>query len=140
MDPVADMGIGQGRVRFPEPHLLGAADGVNRLHGVDAVEAMVRARCEAGLNARGLSGDRAALQRLEEELAVIARLGYAPYVLTVAEITDMIRGMGVRVAARGSAAGGLVTYVLGVSKVDPLRHGPLMERFLSTRRRSLGSR
>ncbi|WP_433259377.1 DNA polymerase III subunit alpha (plasmid) [Streptosporangium sp. CA-135522] len=136
LDPVADLGIGAGRVRFPEPHLLAAADTRESVNagGVDGV---LRARCEAGLNTRGLGADRAVLRRLDEELAVIARLGYAPYFLTIAEITAMIRGMGVRVAARGSAAGSLVTYALGVSGVDPLRHGLLMERFLSTRRRSL---
>ncbi|ACZ87211.1 DNA polymerase III subunit alpha [Streptosporangium roseum] len=130
LDPVADLGIGDRRVHFPEPYLLGADP-------AGAADGVMRARCEAGLNARGMGADRVALQRLQEELAVIARLGYAPYFLTVAEITDMIRAMGVRVAARGSAAGSLAVYALGISGVDPLRHGLLMERFLSTRRRSL---
>src|SRR5680860_967226 len=45
--------------------------------------------------------------------------------------------MGVRCAARGSGAGSLVNYLLGVSGVDPLRHGLLMERFLSPLRQAL---
>ena len=45
--------------------------------------------------------------------------------------------MGVRVAARGSGAGSLVNYLLGISGVDPLRHGLLMERFCSPLRRAL---
>ena len=69
--------------------------------------------------------------RLEDELGVIAELGYATYFLTVAEVVDLIRDMGVRVAARGSGPGSLVNYLLGISGVDPLRHGLLMERFLS---------
>ena len=47
------------------------------------------------------------------------------------------QGMGVRVAARGSGAGSLVTYLLGISDVDPLRYRLLMERFLSGRRSAL---
>src|SRR5690606_25822056 len=57
--------------------------------------------------------------------------------LTVGEVTDLVRDMGVRCAARGSGAGSLVNYLLGVSGVDPLRHDLLMERFLSPLRRSL---
>ena len=49
----------------------------------------------------------------------------------------MIREMGIRSAARGSGAGSLVNYLLGVSGIDPLRHGLLMERFLSPLRRAL---
>ncbi len=49
----------------------------------------------------------------------------------------MIRTLGIRSAARGSGAGSLVNYLLGISGVDPIRHGLLMERFLSPLRRSL---
>ena len=92
-------------------------------------------------------GDRAALRlgaprqriwkRLDDELEMIRGLGYASYFLTVADVTDLIREMGVRGAARGSGAGSLVNYLLGVSGVDPIRHGLLMERFLSPLRQAL---
>ena len=49
----------------------------------------------------------------------------------------MVGEMGIRRAARGSGAGSVVNYLLGISGVDPIRHGLLMERFLSTRRASL---
>ena len=49
----------------------------------------------------------------------------------------MIRDLGIRSAARGSGAGSVVNYLLGISGVDPIRHGLLMERFLSPLRRSL---
>ncbi|MFD8564775.1 DNA polymerase III subunit alpha [Streptosporangium canum] len=142
LDPVTDLGIGERRVRFPEPHLLGVvstdpSDPADPVGAAGAADGVLRVRCEAGLNARALGADRAALRRLHDELAVIAQLGYAPYFLTIAEIVGMIRAMGVRVAARGSAAGSLVVYALGISGVDPLRHDLLMERFLSVRRRSL---
>src|SRR3954465_1219721 len=77
------------------------------------------------------------LGRLEDELEVIRTLGYPSYFLTVADVVDLILGMGVRCAARGSGAGSLVTYLTGVSDVDPLRYGLLMERFLSPLRHQL---
>src|SRR5258708_14227470 len=80
---------------------------------------------------------REVIQRLDDELNVIRSLGYPSYFLTVADVVDLIRGMGVRCAARGSGAGSLVTYLTGVSDVDPLRYGLLMERFLSPLRHQL---
>ena len=52
-------------------------------------------------------------------------------------MVDLIRGMGVRVAARGSGAGSLVNHLLGISGVDPLAHDLIMERFLSPLRQGL---
>jgi error-prone DNA polymerase len=75
--------------------------------------------------------------RLEDELRTIDRLGFASYFLTVARVTDDIREMGIRVAARGSGAGSLVVHLLGIAHADPVEHGLLMERFLSTRRPGL---
>ncbi len=75
--------------------------------------------------------------RLDDELGVIDTLGYPTYFLTVAEVTDLIRDRGVRVAARGSGAGSLVNHLLGISGVDPIRHHLLMERFCSPLRAEL---
>ena len=66
-----------------------------------------------------------------------ASSGFASYFLTVGDVTAMIRELGIRSAARGSGAGSLVNYLLGISGVDPIRHGLLMERFLSPLRQSL---
>ena len=99
--------------------------------------AVLRERCEAGFGRRALARDDRALGRLEDELGVISGLGYPSYFLTVADVVDLIRSMGVRVAARGSGAGSLVTYLLGISDVDPIRYGLLMERFLSPLRHQL---
>ncbi len=68
---------------------------------------------------------------------MIGQLGFASYFLTVGDVTAMIRELGIRSAARGSGAGSLVNYLLGISGVDPIRHGLLMERFLSPLRQSL---
>jgi error-prone DNA polymerase len=75
--------------------------------------------------------------RLSKELITINKLGFATYFLTVADVAQMIRDMGIRTAARGSGAGSLVNYLLGISGVDPIEHDLLFERFLSTERSSL---
>ena len=75
--------------------------------------------------------------RLGKELVTINKLGFATYFLTVADVAQMIRDMKVRIAARGSGAGSLTNYLLGISGVDPVEHDLLFERFLSTERSSL---
>lgn len=75
--------------------------------------------------------------RLSSELITINKLNFATYFLTVADVAQMIRDMGVRIAARGSGAGSLVNYLLGISGVDPIEQGLLFERFLSTERSTL---
>jgi error-prone DNA polymerase len=75
--------------------------------------------------------------RLGKELVTINKLGFATYFLTVADVAQMIRDMKVRIAARGSGAGALTNYLLGISGVDPVEHDLLFERFLSTERSSL---
>lgn len=130
IDPVADLGWKQPRT--PELDVLGLA----RPAGVE-----LRQRTEAGLNRRfgSLRGD--ALEkvrtRLEVELDTIGGLGFDSYFLTVAEVSDMIAGMGVRRAARGSGASSLVNYLLGISAVDPIANDLLFERFLSRDRSTL---
>ena len=75
--------------------------------------------------------------RLSKELITINQLGFATYFLTVADVAQMIRDMRIRIAARGSGAGSLTNYLLGISGVDPIDHDLLFERFLSTERSSL---
>ena len=125
VDPREDLGLGE--VHFPEFGSSQAEAG-----------AMLRARCEAGIGRRYGSAPRQRIwKRLDDELRTIDELGYASYFLTVGDVTDLVREMGVRSAARGSGAGSLVNYLLGISGVDPLRHGLLMERFLSPLRQAL---
>ena len=77
------------------------------------------------------------MDRLADEMQTITYLGFSGYFLTVAEVVELIKVPGVRVAARGSGAGSLVNHLLGISGVEPIRHGLLMERFLSPLRRAL---
>ncbi|WP_021598495.1 DNA polymerase III subunit alpha [Actinomadura welshii] len=95
------------------------------------------ARCAEGTARRGLAGSRKAADRLDAELGVIARKGLAPYFLTVADAAALIRSRGIRCAIRGSGAGSLVTYLLGIGDLDPLRHDLVMERFLADSREGL---
>ncbi len=131
-DPVVDLGI--GAVHLPEPTALGL--------GLHEDPQAVLARRAAGAIGRRYAGagpaEVAAVEaRLSEELAVVASLGYATYFLTVATVTDLVRDLGVRVAARGSGAGSLVNYLLGISGVDPIRYDLLMERFCTPLRAQL---
>ncbi len=99
---------------------------------------LLRHRCAAAIPDRYSKDERGqAEHRLDAELRTITSLGFSGYFLTVAEVVDMVRDRGIRVAARGSGAGSLVTHLLGISGVDPIRHGLLMERFLSPLRRVL---
>ncbi len=127
-----DLGIGS--VHLPEPERLGIEAGVSP-------QAVLEQRCREAIATRypGI-GEREFLaveRRLTDELKVIAELGYPTYFLTVAQVVDLIRDLGVRVAARGSGAGSLVNYLLGISGVDPIRYGLLMERFCSPLRAEL---
>jgi error-prone DNA polymerase len=130
VDVRADLGI--GTVRYPELDVVTtpAEQGMGP-------SAVLRARCEAGLGRRGMARTQEVARRLDDELDVIDSLGYPSYFLTVADVVDLVASLGVRAAARGSGAGSLVTYLLGISDVDPIRYGLLMERFLSPLRHQL---
>jgi error-prone DNA polymerase len=138
IDPRRDLGLGE--VHFPEFELSvrGFEARFARAGGTPDADALLRARCEGAIGDRYGSGPKAVVwKRLDDELEMIRGLGYASYFLTVGDVTDLIREMGVRCAARGSGAGSIVNYLLGISGVDPVRHRLLMERFLSPLREAL---
>ncbi len=140
LDPRADLGLGE--VHLPELEIgAGPTSGLvgRALPSAGSPgDAKLAARCEAGIGRRYPADQHAVVSaRLADELAIIDQLGYSSYFLTVADVVDLIRDMGVRAAARGSGAGSLVNYLLGISGVDPLRYGLLMERFLSPLRQAL---
>jgi DNA polymerase-3 subunit alpha len=77
-------------------------------------------------------------ERLAFEIRTIAQMGYAGYFLIVADFINWARSNGVPVGpGRGSGAGSLVAYALGVTDLDPLRYGLLFERFLNPERVSM---
>jgi len=101
--------------------------------GQNACEAL-RELSFAGLRARYGNPSREAISRLERELQVICKLGFADYFLVVREIVQYARSRGIWCAGRGSAADSLVTYCLGISSVDPIRYRLNFERFLNESR------
>jgi DNA polymerase III subunit alpha len=112
------------RYVVPENHTLGsyleelAREGLRRRYGAspgDAIEA-----------------------RLAHELAVIEKMGFAGYFLVVWDFIHYARNQGVAVGpGRGSSAGSLVAYCLGITNIDPMRYGLLFERFLNPERISM---
>ncbi|MES0193821.1 error-prone DNA polymerase [Mesorhizobium sp. C264A] len=74
------------------------------------------------------------LQRISEELALIERLNYARYFLTVYDIVQFARNEGILCQGRGSAANSIVCYCIGITEVGPERIDTLFERFISEER------
>ena len=75
------------------------------------------------------------MERLTYEVGVIKKLGYLRYFLIVQDIIEWSRSQGIMVGAgRGSAAGSLVCYLMGITQVDPLKFGLIFERFLNPER------
>ncbi|MGZ5568656.1 MAG: DNA polymerase III subunit alpha, partial [Limisphaerales bacterium] len=77
---------------------------------------------------------KAVLERLDVELKVIEKTGFISYFLIVGDFVRYGRSIGVSCVARGSAAGSIVTYLLEISNVDPIRYALLFERFLNPER------
>jgi DNA polymerase-3 subunit alpha len=86
-------------------------------------------------------GDKATEEyrtRLQYELDVMAKMGFPGYFLVVADLVSHAKKVGIRVGpGRGSAAGSLVAYALGITGLDPIEHGLLFERFLNPERISM---
>ncbi|MGE5215127.1 MAG: DNA polymerase III subunit alpha [Nitrospirota bacterium] len=98
-------------------------------------EEYLRDLCYQGLRAR--YGERAATdseltRRLEYELGVLEKTGFVSYLLIVWDFIHFAKGKGIPVGpGRGSAAGSIVAYVLGITDIDPLQFGLIFERFLN---------
>ena len=90
--------------------------------------------CFAGAAERYRPLTSGALERLHTELETIDALGFTPYFLVVHDIAKFCRERGIPAAGRGSAAGSMVAYVLGITYIDPLEHDLYFERFLSPTR------
>ncbi|MGP5390272.1 DNA polymerase III subunit alpha [Glutamicibacter arilaitensis] len=131
LDPDTDLRWRQPKI--PEPEAIGMA-GANPIR-------VLRRRCFDSITDRYPHAKDADLRRirdrLEDELSTIRYFGFEPYFLTVADVVELIRDMGIRVQARGSGAGSLVNHLLRISAVDPIEHHLLSERFLGNARSTL---
>ncbi len=103
--------------------------------GETTPEDYLRELCEAGLVKRyGENPPPAARERLDHELAIINRMGFASYFLIVWDFVRFAREAGIPNSARGSACGAIVSYLLELSHVCPLKYDLLFERFLDPNR------
>lgn len=94
--------------------------------------------CEKGLRHRYPEPTQEIIERMEYELNTINRMGFASYFLIVADFINWARERGIMVGpGRGSAAGSIVSYVLKITDIDPLKYGLLFERFLNPDRISM---
>lgn len=99
---------------------------------------LLKELCHQGLKERCFEPGAAYMDRLNYELGVIGRMGFNDYFLIVWDFMKYARDHGILTGpGRGSAAGSLVAYVLGITDVDPIEHGLLFERFLNPERISM---
>jgi len=97
--------------------------------GFTDAEALVNYALE-GLRERGLHENEEYTARLQQELDVIEDRGFSKYFLTMKAIADKANEVQLTGPGRGSAAGSLAAYVLGITQIDPIKYGLLFERFL----------
>ena len=82
--------------------------------------------------------DAKVMERLNYELEIIKQMGFADYFLIVSDFANWAKERGIVVGpGRGSAAGSLVSYILGITDIDPLKYGLIFERFLNPDRISM---
>jgi DNA polymerase III subunit alpha len=94
----------------------------------------LRTKAYAGVPARGLKEIPEVIDRIEYELEIIIGKGFAVYYLIVADLLAFARTEGILTTTRGSAAGSLVAYLVGITNVDPLFYKLPFERFLNPER------
>jgi DNA polymerase III subunit alpha len=102
-------------------------------------ESWLRGEVRRGLDRRFPGGvPEGHLRQAEYELDVICQMGFPGYFLVVADLCGYARREGIRVGpGRGSAAGAVIAYALGITDLDPIQHGLLFERFLNPERVSM---
>ena len=103
----------------------------SRLSSADNSSRELAQRCHRGLAQRYGRIDQDSVRRLEAELNVIRAKGFSDYFLVVLEIVNFAKQHKIPVEVRGSAAGSLVSYVLGFTRVCPLENHLYFERFLN---------
>jgi DNA polymerase-3 subunit alpha len=116
----------EGEYFFPEYPDLGPAETAHE---------HLKKECANGFRTRYPNPTDEHRERIRRELSVIGDMGFSDYFLIVADMTRHAKEEGIRVGpGRGSAAGSMVTYVLGITNIDPVRHGLLFSRFLNRAR------
>ena len=96
----------------------------------------LRALVEKGISERNFPETKENKERIEYELSIIEKKGYSPYFLVVADLLRHARHAGILTNTRGSAAGSLVSFLSGITTVDPIEYQLPFERFLNPERPS----
>lgn len=97
---------------------------------------MLREAVERGLTMRDITPTATDTERIEYELGIIALKGFSPYFLTVSDLLLNAKRLGIYTNTRGSAAGSFVSYLVGITNVNPLDYNLPFERFLNPERPS----
>ncbi|MDH4387800.1 MAG: DNA polymerase III subunit alpha [Fimbriimonas sp.] len=118
--------LDKSRAPMPQPNIPGGLDSTSYL----------RQLCEEGLLKRARNPE-SKLERLNFELGIIEQTGFADYMLLVREFAQESRDRGIFFGVRGSAAGSLVGYALGITDVDAVDYDLTFERFLNPERISM---
>jgi DNA polymerase-3 subunit alpha len=101
-------------------------------------EEFLKELCEAGLEKRAMEATPAIRERLQHELKIIRDMGFISYFLIVWDFIHYAKAQGIPTGpGRGSAAGSLASYLLGITDINPLKYGLLFERFLNPERLGL---
>ena len=116
-----------GRLQLPEPDIPTGKTPIEHLADV----------ARAGLDQRRPNAPAQYVERLNYELEVVRETGFAEYFLIVADFARFADDQGIPQTVRGSAAGSLILYCLGITDIDPLEYGLVFERFLNPERREM---
>jgi len=137
-----DFEFESGKFHFP----IYQPPGTTAVPAEGELEALLDGQVRAGMAARlaelharrGEFDETPYFERLDRELPVIREMGFAGYMLIVADFINYARGVGIPVGpGRGSVVGSLVSYAMGITEVDPIEHKLLFERWLNPGRRSM---
>lgn len=127
-----------GKYQFPvfaTPNAESLEDHLDSVAREGLAQRLVRLRTQEGWDAER---ERLYRDRFDVELKIIKEMGFAGYFLIVADFTNYAKRQGIPVGpGRGSAAGSLVAYALGITDIDPIPYHLLFERFLNPERKSM---
>jgi DNA polymerase-3 subunit alpha len=121
---MVDLRLEFGRVHLPEPDLPPGHTAISYLAHL----------AREGMKSKYHPVTPEVEQRLAYELDVIEKTGFAPYFLIVRDFAQFARDRGIFFGVRGSAAGSMVSYCIGITDIDPLYYGLTFERFLNPER------
>lgn len=124
---MCDLELGSARAMMPQPDLEGDHTPASYLEFL----------AKKGLEDRVTNPDDSYYDRLNYELGVIRQTGYDEYFLLVKEFAQYSRDQDIMFGVRGSAAGSLVSYTIGITDVDPVHYDLTFERFLNPERISM---